>query len=143
MTVLSPRSSNYWDKTTRVTFYTQMSILHFRRWTSQPIPLLVARVFPKISMLVVIITTRKPSLGQGSVSTLSVCSRGGVVGFPACITGHMTRGVCLGDGGGVASRGMVCIWRGLRPGDVGIPPQHYGIRSRSRRYPSYWNAFLF
>ena len=41
-----------------------------------------------------IFTARKRSLWQGNVF-IGVClpSRGRVVGFPACITGHMTRGV--------------------------------------------------
>ena len=43
-------------------------------------------------------------------SQVFVCARGGEVGFPAYITDHMTRvvciqGVCLQDGGGAASRG--------------------------------------
>ena len=66
-------------------------------------------------------TVRKRSLGQDNVST-SVCHsvnwREGV-GFPACITGHMTNGrgsaseggSTFREGGGSASRGRgVCIW---------------------------------
>ena len=41
-----------------------------------------------------IFTTRKQSLGQGNVFT-GVCPGTGGVGFPACITAHMTGGVCL------------------------------------------------
>ena len=48
-----------------------------------------------------------------------------VVGFSACITGHMTRGVCIW---GVCIRGYM---------------GYYGIWSDSGRYASYWNAFLF
>ena len=49
-----------------------------------------------------IITDRKRVLGQGNIFT-SVCHSfcpagdGGMVGFPACITGHMTKGpTCRG-----------------------------------------------
>ena len=52
--------------------------------------------------------------------------RGGGVGFPACITGHITRGV-------------------LHPGGLGRSPPIHGIlwdRSTSGQYASYWNAFL-
>ena len=58
-----------------------------------------------------IVTARKRSLGQGNVFTqvcVSFCSQG--VGFPACITGHMTIGVRIQ--GVSASRDGVCI-RGL------------------------------
>ena len=51
------------------------------------------------------------------------------VGFPACITDHMTGGVCIQRG--------ICIQ------GVGQTPQHYGIWSISGRHASYWNAFLF
>ena len=78
-----------------------------------------------------IFTARKRSLGQGNVFTPVCHSINRGVGFPACITGHMTSG-------GSASREWVCIQRVGRP-----PPQHYGIRSTSGRYASYWNAFLF
>ena len=63
------------------------------------------------SKILYIMTARKRSLGQGNVFT-PVCHsvHGGV--FPACITGHMTRGFCIG-GGESASRG-VCLqeWGG-------------------------------
>ena len=77
------------------------------------------------------------------------------VGFPACITGHMTkgaasrgsasksglhpRGVCI-QGRRSASGGQVYIWRGLGRTP---PPVYYWIRSTSGRYTSYWSAFLF
>ena len=91
------------------------------------------------------------------------------VGFPACITGHMTRGICIQGGlprgglhlhpgglhprgiwktslglplGGSASRG-VCI-QGV--GQIPHPPRYmgyYGIWSTGGQYASYWNAFLF
>ena len=79
------------------------------------------------------------------------------VGFPACITGHMTRGVCIQ--GGLPTRRGVCILRGWTdsPGSVyrevciqrgwaDPPPRYmgyYGIWSTSGRYASYWNVFFF
>ena len=54
----------------------------------------------------------------------------GGVGFPECITGHMTGGVCI---------------QGERGWADTSPPRYmgyYGIRSTSDRYASYWNAFL-
>ena len=59
-----------------------------------------------------LVTARKRSLRQDNVFT-PVCHsvhRGGV-GFPACITGHITRGLCRG-GGQSASRESVCIGGG-------------------------------
>ena len=38
-----------------------------------------------------IFITHRQSLGQGNIFT-GVCLSTGVVGFPACITGHMTGG---------------------------------------------------
>ena len=58
---------------------------------------------------------------------------GGGGGFPACITDHMTRGVCIG---GCLHQGEFCIGGGADP------PEHYRIRSISGRYASYRNAFL-
>ena len=54
-------------------------------------------------------TVRKRSWGQGNIFTGVCLSTGRGVGFPACITCHMTggsasRGVCL-QGRGFASRG--------------------------------------
>ena len=43
--------------------------------------------------------------------------------------------------GGSASRREVCLRGGLLWGGR-PPPDHYGIRSTSERYASYWNAFL-
>ena len=74
-------------------------------------------------------TARKRSLRQGNVFTGFVCSQEGV-GFPACITGHMTRGWS-------ASKRGVCLGGWADP-----PPEIHGIRSTSGRYVSYWNAFL-
>ena len=83
-----------------------------------------------------IVTACKQSLGKGNVFTPvyhSVQGRG--VDFPACITGHMTRVVCLGAGGLCLHRGLhlgapfrgVClpgvgIQGSLPPGGLGRPP---------------------
>ena len=80
---------------------------------------------------------------------MSFCSQG-VVGFPACITGHMTgdRGVCTEEGVCIQGDG-ICIWRmgGLHPGVLGRPlpppPQIHWIWSKRGQYVSYWNGFLF
>ena len=85
---------------------------------------------------------------------------GGV--FPACITCHVTRRVCLGGlhvgglhpGGGDCIQGVCILGVRQTPRQVSLqrwglgrpPPRHmeyYGIRSTSGRYVSYWNAFLF
>ena len=73
------------------------------------------------------------------------------VGFPACITGHMTR---VSASGGSAFRGLgrppgMPMGVGLHPGGVWQTPPprrymgYYGIQSTSGQYTSYWNAFLF
>ena len=108
--------------------------------------------FPPPSQLVsqqcrtTIITARKLSLGQGTVFT-GVClsARGGGIGFPACITGHMTRGWGLHPGWGWGRRSASRVG-GLPPGGgcIGggqIPPPRKlrGIlwdTSTSRRYAS-------
>ena len=97
-----------------------------------------------------LVTARKRRLGQGNVFT-PVCHsvhRGGV-GFPACITGHMTRGFCIGGGREVCIQG-VCLHlgRGVCIGEPGGGCIQWGwadcrLWSASRRYTSYWNAFLF
>ena len=105
--------------------------------------------FDRPSTLVnhVIITARKRNLRQGNVF-IPVCHsvHRGEVGFPAGITGHITRGSASRGGlppGGSASRG-VCLQGGLHQGSGQTPtPEHYRIRSTSGRYASYWNAFLF
>ena len=69
-----------------------------------------------------VITARKRSLGQRNIST-GVChffcprrgGGGGRIGFPACISGHMTRGVCLQGGfarGGWAPPQDTCDTKG-------------------------------
>ena len=71
-----------------------------------------------------IFTARKRSLGQGNVFKLvchSVHRDGG--GFPACITGHMTRAVCLQ---GVCIEGGLYLG-GLPPGGLGRTPPPHGI----------------
>ena len=82
-----------------------------------------------------IITARWRTLGQGNVFTGVCLSTGGRVGFPACITGHMTRGVCIQ--GAFASVG------GGGVGQASPPIGYYGIPSTSGWYASYWNAFLY
>ena len=89
--------------------------------------------------LYTIFTTRKRSLRQGNVFTPAYHSvhRGKGVGFPACITGHMTsiwgKGVTghMTRGGGSASREMVCL-----RGDGGLHPRavciQWGGRSASK-----------
>ena len=69
------------------------------------------------------------------------------VGFPACITGHMTR---VSASGGSAFRGLgrppgMPMGVGLHPGGVWqIPPPrgdimgYYGIQSTSGQYTSYY-----
>ena len=52
---------------------------------------------------------RKRSLGQGNVFTPVFQS---FVGFPACIIGHMTRGVCIR---GICIRGVCIGGRGRHP----------------------------
>ena len=54
-----------------------------------------------------IFTTRKRSLGQGNIF-ISICHSvpGWGGGFPTCITGHMTRGVCIQE---VCISGLVCF----------------------------------
>ena len=73
-----------------------------------------------------LITARKRSLGQGNIFTGVCLFKGGGIGFPACITGHMTggsasiggftsRGVC------VQREGVFCIQRVCLRGE-GVPP---------------------
>ena len=54
----------------------------------------------------------------------------GVVGFPACITGHMTIGICLqGDLTlGVGIQGVASSGGGMYAGeDWAVPPEIHGI----------------
>ena len=84
-----------------------------------------------------IITTHKRNLGKGNIFTVSVIlSMGRGVGFPTCITGHMTGGLHLGVFyiHGVSTSMGVCIWLGLHPGGsalgwgegLGRPPKYMG-----------------
>ena len=62
-----------------------------------------------------IFTARKRSLGQGNVFTPVFHSvhKGWGAGFPPCITGHMTMGVCLKGGvypGGWADHPLQSKW---------------------------------
>ena len=92
----------------------------------------------------------------------SVHSEGWGVCFPACITGHMTRGlvciqwVCIWGSasrgvcsqGGLHLRGLadpqVYLWGGgvAQPATPLKHMGYYGIRSTRGRYASYWNSFL-
>ena len=69
------------------------------------------------------------------------------VGFPACITGDMTRGVCIGGGvaGGFPASNTCHMTEGvsIQGRWVDPHPKIHGIRSTSGRYAFYWNAFLF
>ena len=79
-----------------------------------------------------LITARKRRLGQANIFT-SVCHSFclGGVGFPACITGHMTRGSAQHPLPG-------CRPPPLRPRHMG----YYVKQSTSRQYASYWNTSL-
>ena len=72
---------------------------------------------------------------QGGMHSMGVCMVGGVHGRGACMVGGMCgRGGMHGSRWGMHGRG-VCVVRG-------------GMRGRrdgycSRRYASYWNAFLY
>ena len=76
--------------------------------------------------------------------------------------GYVFTGVCLSvHGGACVAGGGVCMagghaWRGMHGGGACVvmvgecvchspppPGRYYGIPSMSRRYASYWNAFLF
>ena len=62
-------------------------------------------------------------LGQSNVLTDVWLSGGGGWGFPACITGHMTRGVCIqGAGGSASGVGMGVCQAGCGGGRLGRPP---------------------
>ena len=81
------------------------------------------------------VTTANDVWGKVMFLHLSVILfRCGRIGSPVCITGHMTRGICLH--GGMDSRGStsrrVCVHGGWA--DL--------IRSTSGRHTSYRNAFL-
>ena len=72
---------------------------------------------------------------------------GGVHGKGACVRGGMHgRGVHGGGHawqGGMCGRG-VCVMGGMHGGGRGgMRGRYYEIRLMSRRYASYWNAFLF
>ena len=80
---------------------------------------------------------------------VSVCPEGDMRGKGGCMAGGMHgRGVCMA--GGVHGKGVCmargCAWQGM-PGAC-MAGRHvwqggiYEIRSMSRQYASYWNAFL-
>ena len=84
-------------------------------------------------------TTRKRNVGQGNVFTGVCLSRRGL-GFPACITGHMT-------GGGlhleVGQANRVCLQRGWWANPYLRHMGYYGIGSIRGRCASCWNALLY
>ena len=92
----------------------------------------------------------KKEVCEGNAFT-SVCHsfhRG--VGLPVCITGHITRGVCIQGGllprevciRGVCNQGKGSASGGSASRGWADPPYHL-IQSTSGGYASYWNAFLF
>ena len=96
-------------------------------------------------------TARQRNLGQGNIFT-SIChsvQRGwGVLLSSMYHRSHDQRvylqGVTLPPGGGSTFGGGVCIQGGGQTPPV-PPPRYtgyYGMRSRSWRYASYWDAFL-
>ena len=85
-----------------------------------------------------LITARKRSLGQGNIFTGVCLFKGGGVSFPACITGHMTGGVCLHRGiciqGGLCPEGGGFLHpEGLSPGGQGFCLGVRGILSMGGR----------
>ena len=94
--------------------------------------------------------------GRGVCVWQGVCDRGhmwqgGMHGEEACVAGGCAcqggvcgRGACLA-GGDMRGRGACMVGEGGVHGTYVPPPigRYYEIRSMSRRYASYWNAFLF
>ena len=94
-------------------------------------------------------------LGYTVTARNSSCGR--VMFSQACVKNSIHRGCLLREGGNCLGGclpkrvsawgglpGGVCLWRCLPKSMLGYtPPQHYGIRSTSGQYASYWNAFLF
>ena len=66
-----------------------------------------------------------------------MCSREGVWQGGMHGRGHVWQGACMA--GEHAWQGSMC---GRGQGDI-PPSRYYKIRSMSRQYASYWNAFLF
>ena len=85
----------------------------------------------KNANIIYVITARKRSLGQGNVYTGVCLSTEAGVGFPACITGHMTSESASGGGeypGGFASRGSLHPKWGLHRGGAWTDPSEiHGI----------------
>ena len=74
--------------------------------------------------------------GEGSLHPGGICLQGVL---------HQM-GLHPGGSGGLHPKGEGVLHPGkggLHSGGLGRSPEHYGIRSTSRRYASYWNAFLF
>ena len=87
-----------------------------------------------LSQIIMIIKARIQSMVQGNFLLVSVM---GVFLIPACITGHMTRGLppgVVGLLGGLPPTGL-CLQEGGQRQDR--RPQ---VRSTGRWYASYWNA---
>ena len=101
------------------------------------------------SWVYIIFTARKLSLEQGNVFAGVCLSTGGWL--PSMYHRLHDHGVCIQRGlhlggvyihGGLATHCRVCLWR---VGQTAQDPRYmgyYGIRSTSRQYASYWNAFL-
>ena len=79
--------------------------------------------------------------GKAMFSQVFICPWGGGVGFPACITGQMTRAglPSLLD----AYPPMHTSLGADSPGCRSLPMGYYGIQSTSGWYASYCNAFLW
>ena len=102
------------------------------------------------SWVYIIFTARKLSLGQGNVFAGVCLSTGGLtsehvsqVTWPRDL---YPKGSASGRGlhpWGLPTHCRVCLWW---VGQTAQDPRYmgyYGIRSTSRQYASYWNAFLF
>ena len=83
--------------------------------------------FAKVMFLHVCVCPQREGMhGRGACIEGGCAWQGGVPGFGACMAG------------GHVWQGGACMARGRHP----CPSRYYGIRSMSRRYASYWNAFL-
>ena len=92
----------------------------------------MVHIFIGIILFCGIVIGPKRSLGQGNVFTGVCLSTGEGVGFPACITGHMTGGGRSASGGeGVCIQGE----GGLHPEGVGQTPPT-GTRKAAGTHPN-------
>ena len=96
---------------------------------------------------------RSRSRGEGGgVCGMGACVAGGMCGRGDMHGGHARQGVCMAGGmcgrGACMARGACMVGRVCGRGAC-MPvygthaPPYYEIQSMSRRYASYWNAFLF